>query len=250
MPDMLYPRHVTMTRFIQSSMLEENFTGHQFRHHFVQIDLPDYPNTHPDKHIEALLNPTARTILKNNNFSRIYYSYMYACIINNYIDRFLKHYRRTFGHKKLDSFEAILLDYSLEGNFQVDDVMKYLCAELNADRHQLIVISQSRVLDGPQSTVFYNQAHYDIVSKKSCELIDTAINHRPKHLKSLICLNNNPRSHRIAVVAYLVSKGLHLDNYISFTSLQDSQKYNLGRFSENALLFHGSLKDQIDAFPY
>lgn len=215
---------------------------------FIEVNLSNSAHAHAYKHIETLLNPSARKILEDNNFSKIYYFYMHACIVEHYIDRFLNYYHTAYGTRKLQRSEAILLDCSLEGNYQVDEVMKRLCAELEADRYQLIVVSQSRVMEGPQSTVFYNQAHYDIVTDKSRELIDTAMNNRPDDSKPIICLNNKPRPHRIALVAYLVSKGLHLNNYISFTSVDESSKQDLDRYAKNALRVHRSLQEEINAF--
>jgi hypothetical protein len=232
------------------SMLHEPFP----RDRFVEFDLTNPCLVHEYKHLKALLNSSAIKVLENNNFTKLYYFYMHACIAGYYTDRFFNHYRAEVGDKNLHCSEALILDCSLEGDYQVDYVIERVCTELGAQRYQVIVVSQSGAMGVPQTTVFYNQAHYDVVSDKSRSLIDTAFQNRSDSIKDFICLNNMPRPHRISLVAYLYSKGLHADNIISYTSHPvggsggHERSYNSEHYITSALSEYSSLEKQIHLF--
>jgi hypothetical protein len=222
---------------------------------FIQIDLSTFSCDNQHKHLQALLNPVARKILDQNNFTRAHYFYLHACIVDYsfYIDRFLGFYREALGGRSLNSSEALILDCSLEGNYQVGEVMDRLSAELGAHKHQLIVVSQTRDYLA-QNTVFYNQAHYDITTYASQKSIDTSLLAKDGSAKDFICLNNMPRPHRIALVAYLFSKGLQMNNYISFTFNPTGEEAGSARpcsledFAKSAKRIYGSFESLISAF--
>jgi hypothetical protein len=222
---------------------------------FIEVDLSIPSHAQQHKHVEALLNPIARNILDQNNFTKVYYFYLHACIVDNsfYIDRFLVFCNRALGGRYLHASEAIILDCSLEGNYQVGKVMERLSAELGANKHQLIVVSQTRDY-AAQNTVFYNQAHYDLVTDTSRDLIDTALLNKEKLVKDFICLNNMPRPHRIALAAYLFSRGLQTSNYISFTfnptggEHGNERPYSLEDFAKSAMQIYGSFESRISDF--
>jgi hypothetical protein len=220
---------------------------------FIQIDLSTFSCENQHKHLQALLNPAARKILDQNNFTKAYYFYLHACIVDFYIDRFLAFYREALGGRSLNSSEALILDCSLEGNYQVDKVMDRLSAELGAHKYQLIVVSQTRNYVA-QNTVFYNQAHYDMTTYASQKSIDAAILDKHGSARDFICLNNMPRPHRIALVAYLFSKGLQKDNYISFTFNPTGGEAGIARpcsledFAKSAKQVFDSFESLISAF--
>jgi hypothetical protein len=147
-----------------------------------------------------------------------------------------------------------VLDCSLEGDYQVDYVIERVCSELGAQRYQVIVVSQSGAMGVPQTTVFYNQAHDDVVSDKSRSLIEAAFQNKSDSTKDFICLNNMPRPHRISLVAYLYSKGLHTNNSISYTAHPvggpggHARSYSSEDYIKSALSKYSSLEKQIQSF--
>jgi hypothetical protein len=223
------------------------------RDNLIELDLSNPCLGHEFKHIEALLNPSARRVLEQNNFSKLYYFYMHACIRGYYQDRFFNHWRSVLGDKDLHGSEALLLDCSLEGDYQVDEIVDRVCTELGAQRYQVIVVSQSGGMGVPQVSVFYNQAHYDIVSDRSRRLIDASLQGKADSMKDFVCLNNMPRPHRIALVAYLYSKALHMSNYISYTDNAygrggQSRSYSLEHYAMTAKNQCSSIENQINYF--